>query len=128
MELGDNGLLKNTVLYARQWTELEICGDPTAVKYFGTPKKPGSKADSTGRPPWTITSFEKRSSRTPDGNIMLAVIATLGEWTLVHLGDAALELKSEKCSPVTEMVLMGTEATESATMNDMFIVTPVSPV
>ena len=55
------------------------------------------------------------------------MITTLEELVLVHLGDAVLELKAKKRSPVTEMVLKGTDATVAATMKDKLHVTFVAP-
>ena len=71
----------------------------------------------------SFTAFEKCSSRVPEGIVKLAVTTIREELMLVHLGDAALELKAEKRSPVTEIVLKGTDATVAAAMKDMFNVT-----
>ena len=118
-------MLKNMVLYVRQTTVFEICGDPTAAKHFGTPEKPSSNAESTGLRS-IFTSFQKCSSRIPEGNIIVAVTTTLDELMPVHLGDAALMLKAEKRRPVTETVLNGIDATDAAMMKATLIVTFVA--
>ena len=118
-------MLKNMVLYVRQTTVFEICGDPTAAKYFGAPEKPSSNAESTGLLS-IFTSFQKCSSRIPEDNITVAVTTTLDEFMPVHLGDAALMWKAENCRPVTETVLNGIDATDAATMKATLIVTFVA--
>ena len=115
-------MLKNMVLYVRQTTVFEICGDPTAAKYFGAPEKPSSNAESTGLLS-IFTSFQKCSSRIPED---IAVTTTLDEFMPVHLGDAALMLKAENGRPVTETVLNGIDATDAATMKATLIVTFVA--
>jgi hypothetical protein len=118
-------LLKNMVLYVRQTTVFEICGDPTAAKYFGAPEKPSSNAESTTLIS-IFTSFQKCSSRIPEDNIIVGVTTTLDEFIPVHLGDAALTLKAENRRPVTETLLNGIDATDAATMKATLIVTFVA--
>lgn len=89
--------------------------------------KPNTLHVISFEPRLSFTAFEKCSSRVPEGIIKLAVTTTLEELMLVHLGDAVLELKAKRRSPVTEMVLKGTDATVAATMKDKLNVTFVAP-